>query len=240
MIEIKNLKKTYKSTGVTAVNDLTLSISPGSIYGLLGPNGAGKSTLIKCLVGIIKFEEGSIIVDGVNFQNDPTLVKEKIGFVPDEQTFYDNMTGNQFIDFIISFYSIDKGRAIENKNSLAKRFRIFDKLNDKISSYSHGMKQKISIIAALAHEPEIFVLDEPMTGLDPQSTHELKLIMNELVSNNKTVIFSSHVLDVVEKLCKRILIIDRGRLISDFNVEDLDTVYKDSSLEQFFLDVTNN
>ncbi len=236
MIEIKNLSKTYRSSGKRAVDNLTLTVEKGEIFGFLGPNGAGKSTTIKCITGIIDYEEGSIAIDGIDLKAHPEEAKRKIGFVADEHFLYESLTGRQYINFILDIFGIEQSVREEKINRYAEIFELSNHLDERLSSYSHGMKQKVNLISALSHDPEVFILDEPMTGLDPQATFNLKQLMQSLANEGKVVFFSSHVLEVVEKLCTKVAIIDEGRLIKICDMQEL----KDSrdTLEDLFLKLT--
>ncbi|MBQ8177835.1 MAG: ABC transporter ATP-binding protein [Clostridia bacterium] len=237
MIEIKNLSKTYRSSGKRAVDDLTLTVDKGEIFGFLGPNGAGKSTTIKCITGILDYEEGSIAIDGIDLKAKPEEAKKKIGYVADEHFLYEGLTGRQYINFILDIFGVTQEVREEKINRYAEIFELSDKLDNRISSYSHGMKQKVNLIAALSHDPEVFILDEPMTGLDPQATFKLKQLMQTIAKEGKVVFFSSHVLEVVEKLCTKVAIIDDGKLVKVCDMQEL----KDSrdSLEDLFLKLTS-
>ncbi|MDR3185466.1 MAG: ABC transporter ATP-binding protein [Christensenellaceae bacterium] len=238
MIEISNLTKTYANSQKKAVNNISFTVSDGEIFGFLGPNGAGKSTTIKCITGILGYDSGSILINGMNLKDDPIATKKKIGYVPDEHIIYDALTCFQYLNFICNVFEIDESKRLDKINKYATDFEMDDKLGMRIAALSHGMKQKLSIIAALIHDPEVFILDEPMTGLDPKSSFKLKLIMNEYVSQGKTVFFSSHVLDVVEKICTEIAIIDKGRLITICDLKDLEA-RSDLTLENLFLNLTS-
>ena len=238
MIKISNLTKCYGASDVKAVDNISLEAKGGEIVGFLGPNGAGKSTTIKCLTGILPFREGNISVCGIDIADDPVGVKMKIGFVPDEHVIYDGLTGLEYINFICDIFNVPSDVRQERISHYAKAFSMEEKLGIQISKYSHGMKQKISLISALAHDPDIFILDEPMTGLDPQSSYALKQIMIDFAKQGKLVFFSSHVLEVVEKICSRIFIIDKGRLVAEFTIEELREKRSDLSLEDFFLNIT--
>ena len=237
MIEISNLSKTYRSSGKKAVDNLTLTAKSGEIYGFLGPNGAGKSTTIKCLTGILGYEEGTIKIDGVDLKENPVLAKSKIGYIADEHFLYEGLTGRQYINFVLDIFGVDGAIREKKINEFADIFEMTSHLDEKVNSYSHGMKQKISLIATLAHDPKVFILDEPMTGLDPESTFNLKKIMQKMAEEGKVVFFSSHVLDVVEKLCTKVGIIDNGKLIAEYDVNELKD--NDKSLEDTFLKLTS-
>lgn len=238
MIEINGLSKTYKGTGRKALDSLCLTVKDGEIFGFLGPNGAGKSTAIKCITGILSFEEGSVKIGGVSMSDDPVGAKKRIGYVPDEHLLYEGLTGRQYIDFISDIYGVSRARRAELTDKYASDFGLKDRLDETISDYSHGMKQKIAVIAALVHEPEVFILDEPMLGLDPKSAYVLKKTMRDYADSGKTVFFSSHILEVVEKICDRVAIIDGGKLIAVCDMQELKEKRSDLSLEQLFLTLT--
>ncbi|MCL2631229.1 MAG: ABC transporter ATP-binding protein [Firmicutes bacterium] len=236
MIEISNLTKIYKSNNFKAVDDISLTVNSGEIFGFLGPNGAGKSTTIKCITGILSYDKGSIRLNGNEISENPIEAKKRIGFVPDEHVIYDGLTGYQYINFICNVFGVDIKIREERIKEYAVLFSMEEKLKDKIASYSHGMKQKISLISALVHEPEIFILDEPMTGLDPQSSFNLKTLMQSYAKAGKTVFFSSHILEVVEKLCTKVAIINKGKIAKVF---DLSAERGGKSLEEMFLEITS-
>ncbi len=239
MIEINHLSKKYAKSNYYAVKDLSLTVNSGEIFGFLGPNGAGKSTTIKCLTGILPFEEGTITVGGVNCKDDPIAAKRKIAYVADEHILYEYLTGLQYVNFIADIFGVSERDRKERTEKYASIFEMTDKIKDKISSYSHGMKQKISIIAGLVHDPEVWILDEPLTGLDPKSGFQVKQLMREFAAQGKTVFFSSHVLDVVEKLCSRVAIIDKGTLVTVCNMEELQERKNNINLETLFLQLTD-
>lgn len=238
MIEIDGLSKSYKGSGRLALDSLSLTVNNGEIFGFLGPNGAGKSTAIKCMTGILSFTQGTVKICGVDMNADPVGAKKKIGYVPDEHLLYEGLTGRQYVNFISDIFGVDKSRREELTKKYADEFGLSDRLDETISNYSHGMKQKIAVIAALVHEPDIFILDEPMLGLDPKSAYILKKTMREYADNGKTVFFSSHILEVVEKICDRVAIIDGGKLIAVCDIQELKEKRSDMSLEQLFLTLT--
>ncbi|MCK4541608.1 MAG: ABC transporter ATP-binding protein [Spirochaetales bacterium] len=240
MIELKNLSKSYQNGKVKAVRHLDLTVKPGDVFGFLGPNGAGKSTTIKMMVGLLQSDNGSIQMNGIDISWDPLGIKKIIGYVPDEPILYDKMRGSAFLAFIADIFEVP-GEKREKIKNLAKDFELSDALDDLISSYSHGMKQKLSIIAALLHDPEIFILDEPIVGLDPRSSFLLKEKMRRHAEEGKTVFFSTHVMEVAEKLCDRVGIIHHGRMIAVGPLEELKTQSRNShdSLEQLFLELTD-
>lgn len=232
MLEIKNLKKVYKG-GKVAVNGLSLNVDSGDIYGFIGHNGAGKSTTIKCIVGILDFDEGDIFIDGMSIKSMPLECKRAFAYIPDNPDLYDYMTGVQYLEFIGNVFKIggDELRSLVNK--YAEAFEISKNLGDLISSYSHGMKQKLAIISALIHKPKIMIMDEPFVGLDPKATYILKCEMNEICKAGGAIFFSTHVLDVAQKLCNKIAIIKDGKLIVSGVTQE---VLGDKSLEQIFLE----
>lgn len=237
MIKLDHVTKYYAKSDVAAVDDLSLEINGGEIFGFLGPNGAGKSTTIKMLTGILTPSEGTIEIDGINLAENSIAAKSVIGYVPDNHETYETLKGIEYLNFIGTMYGV-KGDVLQERiDEYAKLFSLTDALPNLISSYSHGMKQKLMVIAALIHEPKVFVLDEPLTGLDPQSAFELKQLMRRYADKGNTVFFSSHVIDVVEKVCDRIGIINKGKLVA---VDTLENIRKDEnvSLESLFLTIT--
>lgn len=232
MLEIKHYSKAY-GKGKKAAEDVCLTVESGDIYGFIGHNGAGKSTTIRAVVGVLDFTEGEIFIDGHSVKDEPTECKKITAYIPDNPDLYENLTGIQYLNFVADVFKIS---AAERKESIKKYgdiFEITDSLGDLISSYSHGMKQKVAIISALIHKPKLLVLDEPFVGLDPKATFTLKEIMREMCENGTAVFFSTHVLDVAEKLCNKIAIIKQGRIIASGNMEELT---KGHSLEETFLE----
>ena len=231
MIEIKNFSKSYVK-GAKAVDDLSLTISDGDLCAFVGLNGAGKSTTIKALMGILPFEEGEILIDGKNIKSNPVEIKKEMAYVPDNPEVYAFMKGIDYIKFILSIY----GTPFDEKEmeDFAKELGIYNALGDLVSSYSHGMKQKIVLLAAFLHHPKILVLDEPFVGLDPKATHILKEKMKSYTEAGNTIFFSTHVLEVAEKLCNKVAIINKGKLVASGTMED---VIKDNSLENVFLEI---
>lgn len=239
MIKLYNVSKTYAKSQTKAVEDLTLEIKAGEIFGFLGPNGAGKSTTIKMITGILTPDCGTIEIDGINVAEKPIAAKSLIGFVPDNHETYETLKGIEYLNFIGTMYSVDTATLKSRVEEYAKLFDLTDALPNVISSYSHGMKQKLMVIAALIHEPKVWILDEPLTGLDPQAAYQLKQLMRKQADMGNTVFFSSHVIDVVEKVCDRIGIINHGKLVA---VDTLDNIRADSkvSLESIFLTITSD
>ena len=236
VLQIKNLTKTYPG-GKVAVKDLSLDIEPGDIYGFIGHNGAGKTTAIKCVTGIIGFEKGEIYIDGISIKEDSQKTKSIIAYIPDNPDLYDYLTGIQYLNFIADVFEVDKETRNNRIEKYGKLFEIYGDLGSLISSYSHGMKQKLAIISALIHQPKLLILDEPFVGLDPVATIKLKEIMHELCSMGSAIFFSTHVLDVAEKLCNKIAIIKKGELIASGKIEELT---EGKSLEDVFMEVVTN
>lgn len=238
MLEIKNLSKSYGNSLVKAVDDLSISLKAGEIYGFLGSNGAGKSTTIKSLVGIYPFQHGDILINGISIKTDPLNAKKQIGYVSDNHAVFERLTGREYVNHIANLYKVDLTLAEERANRLLKIFKLEEAYNRPIKSYSHGMKQKISVIAALVNNPKLWVLDEPLTGLDPQSSYQLKQVMKQHAKEGNTVFFSSHILDVVENLCDRCCIIEKGKLQGVYDLKELKATGQ--SLEEIFMRVTGN
>lgn len=234
MLEINGLTKTYKG-GKKAVDNVSLHVDSGDIFGFIGHNGAGKSTTIRCIVGVLGFDEGDIFVDGVSVRDNPLEAKKRIAYIPDNPDIYDYLTGIQYLTFIADIFDIPKSARGERIDRYAKAFEIEGDLGRLISSYSHGMKQKLCLIGALIHEPKLLVLDEPFVGLDPKSAHTLKEFMRETCSNGGAIFFSTHVLPVAETLCNRIAVIKSGRIIAQ---GDTAKIKGDFSLENVFLELT--
>ena len=232
MLEIKNLSKNYGDR--KALDNLSLKIENGEIYGFIGHNGAGKTTTVKCVVGILDFSEGSIFIDGKNIKEDPIGCKKEIAYIPDNPDLYNFMTGVEYLNFIGSIFGLTKAQLDERVEKYATLFEIKDDLANAISEYSHGMKQKLAIISALIHNPKLLIMDEPFVGLDPIASHRLKEIMRSICSNGGAIFFSTHVLEVAERLCDKIAIIKGGKLIKSGTVEE---VKGDSSLESVFLEL---
>lgn len=240
MIEFKNVCKSYVE-GKNAVDNLNLTIEDGEIFGFLGPNGAGKTTTIKMLTGILEASEGEILISGKDINKESIEAKKNFGYVPDNPDVFLRLTGYEYLNFMSDIYDLSTKERKEKIEFLAKKFEIIDNLNEKISSYSHGMRQKIVVIGALIHAPKNWIMDEPMTGLDPKSAHILKDMMKEHARNGNSVFFSTHVLEVAEKLCDRIGIINKGKLVALGTVEEIKKKFsEDSSLENIFLEITEN
>lgn len=240
MIKINNVTKKYGKTFI-AVNNLKLDIKAGEIFGFIGPNGAGKTTTIKMMTGVTNADNGSIKIDGTDIELDPLTAKKKFGFVPDNPDMFLRLKGIEYLNFISDLYDVPKDKRNELIKNLAQEFEIYDALNDQIQTYSHGMRQKIVLIGALIHDPKVWILDEPLTGLDPKSSYKLKEMMKEHVKKGNVVFFSTHVLEVAEKLCDRIGIIKKGNLVFEGTLEQLKKKYKSKqSLENIFLEITKD
>jgi ABC-2 type transport system ATP-binding protein len=238
VIKISNLSKSYNRSGVKAVDNLNLHVKAGEIFGFLGPNGAGKTTTIKMMVGLLNPDEGSIIINGFDNQKDPIGAKRSIGYVPDSPMVYDRLTGLEYLDFMASVYQVPSDVKRERIDYFLDMFGLADAANDLIKSYSHGMKQKIVLTGALIHNPALWIMDEPMVGLDPRSSHLLKELMREHCDRGNTVFFSTHILEVAERLCDRIGIIHKGRLIAIGTLEELRHGEQAETLENIFLELT--
>ena len=230
MLEIKNLTKAYGEK--KAVDDVSLHIQKGEIYGFIGHNGAGKTTTLKACCGLLDFEKGEIYVDGVSIKENPLTCKQKIAYIPDNPDLYAFMTGVQYLQFVADVYKVESGARQEKIHKYADLFELTESLAMLIGAYSHGMKQKLALIAALMHEPKLMIMDEPFVGLDPKAAHTVKQIMRELCDKGSAIFFSTHVLEVAEKLCDKVAIIKEGKLIASGTMEE---VIGDTSLEDVFL-----
>ncbi len=232
MLRIEHLTKEYGDK--KAVDDLSLHISPGEIYGFIGHNGAGKTTTLKSVVGILQFEKGEIYVDGKSIKTNPLECKREIAYIPDNPDLYDYMTGIKYLNFIADIFGIKPDVRMEKIRKYAELLVLTDDLAQPISAYSHGMKQKLAIISAWLHDPRLVIMDEPFVGLDPVASHQLKGMMREICQNGGAIFFSTHVLEVAEKLCDKVAIIKGGRLIRCGTMEE---VKGDDSLEEVFLEL---
>lgn len=240
MIEITNVSKSYNGS-TYAVKDLSLSVPCGEIFGFLGPNGAGKSTTIKMITGIHGVDKGTITINGIDIMKNPMEAKRTFGYVPDSPDMFLRLKGIEYLNFMADMYEVPKEVRQERIESLAKKFDLYNALSDQIQSYSHGMRQKIVIIGVLVHEPDVWILDEPLTGLDPKSAYILKEMMREHADKGKIVFFSTHVLEVAEKLCDRVAIINKGNLQFKGNLDEMRDHFKSNeSLEKMFLEMTGN
>ena len=232
MIEIKNVTKKYGDN--VALNNVSFKVDDGCVFAFIGHNGAGKTTLIKAITGIHDFDEGDILINGKSIKKDAIECKKEMAFVPDNPELYENMKAIDFINFICDMYEVDYVTRKNNINKYAKMFEMEDHLNETIDSFSHGMKQKIALISALSHNPQILIMDEPFVGLDPKAVFDIKQVMNEMVKEGKTIFFSTHILDVAEKLCSKVAIIKQGKLVK---VGTMKEIKGDKSLEKVFLEL---
>lgn len=240
MLNIEGVSKIYDG-GVRAVNDLSLSIDDGEIFGFIGPNGAGKTTTIKMIVGLLKPDEGKVVIDGIDMWESPLEAKSLISYVPDQPVVYDKLTGIEYLNFIGDIYKVESSIRKERIDRYTKLFDIDKDLKKLLEEYSHGMKQKLLLTAALLHDPKLLILDEPMVGLDPKSAYNLKELMKERCREGKSVFFSTHVLEVAENLCDKIGIIVKGNILKTGKVADLKAGFReDESLEGIFLELTEN
>ena len=232
MLKIEHLTKKYGDKA--AVDDLSLHIRPGEIYGFIGHNGAGKTTTLKSIVGILKFDEGEISVNGISIKDSPLEAKKIIGYIPDDPELYDFMSGIQYLDFVADIFGVGADKRAEMIKKYGDVFEITENLGQNISEYSHGMKQKLAIISTWLHEPKLILMDEPFVGLDPKASHILKDMMREVCDSGGAIFFSTHVLDVAEKLCDKVAVIKNGRLVTHGSMEE---VKGDKSLESVFLEL---
>ena len=232
MIEIKNVTKKYGDK--KAVDNVSFTVNDGDIFAFIGHNGAGKTTLIKSIVGIHDFDEGEILIDGLSIKESPVECKKLMAFVPDNPETYEHMKAIDYINFICDMYEVDTETREKNIKKYAKLFEMEDKLGDTIDSYSHGMKQKVVLISALAHNPKILIMDEPFVGLDPKAVFDIKEVLNEMVKEGKIVFYSTHILDVAEKLCSRVAIIKNGKLLKAGSMKE---IKGDKSLEKVFMEL---
>ncbi len=234
MLKIINFSKSYKNDK-KAVDQLNLEVESGDIFGFIGHNGAGKTTTIRAIVGVLDFEEGDILVDGISIKKEPVVCKQKMAYIPDNPDLYEHLTGIAYLNFVGDIYQVSKTEREVLIKQYADAFEITTNLGDSISSYSHGMKQKLALIAALIHKPRLLVLDEPFVGLDPKAAHTLKTIMADICRKGGAIFFSTHVLEVAEKLCNKIAIIKGGRLVSCGTTQE---VKGNNSLEDVFMELT--
>ena len=236
MLEIRNLVKIYNGD-FKAVDDVSLTIEDGEIFGFIGPNGAGKTTTIKSVVGLIEYEGGQIVMDGLDVAKNRNKVKSQIAYIPDNPEIYDNLTGIQYLNFVGDICGLEKDARIKDIEKYADMFGITKNLGDLVSSYSHGMKQKLALISAFIRHPKLLILDEPFVGLDPKASHDVKEVMKKMCEEGNSVFFSTHVLEVAEKLCNKVAIINHGKIVASGTMEE---VKGSSSLEEVFLSIANN
>ena len=232
MIEIKNVTKKYGDK--KALDNVSFKVEDGDIFAFIGHNGAGKTTLIKAIVGIHDFDEGDILIEGMSIKDKPVECKKLMAFVPDNPETYEHMKAIDYINFICDMYEVDSDTREKNIKKYSKLFGMEDKLNDTIDSYSHGMKQKVVLISALAHDPKILIMDEPFVGLDPKAVFDIKEVLNEMVKEKKIVFYSTHILDVAEKLCSRVAIIKQGKIVKSGSMKE---IKGDKSLENVFMEL---
>lgn len=236
MLAIKNLSKSY-SKGKNAVDDISIEVKPGEIFGFIGHNGAGKTTTIKAIVGILDFEKGTILINGNDIKRDPIKCKRDIAYIPDNPDLYNYLTGIQYLNFIGDIFEVSKLEREKLIKRYGDAFEITKNFGDLISSYSHGMKQKLALISALIHKPKLLILDEPFVGLDPKAAHTLKVIMREICDKGGAIFFSTHVLEVAEKLCDKVAIIKLGKIVALGTTEQ---IKGDGSLEEIFMELIDN
>lgn len=240
MLKLSNVSKTYRGSGVPAVRDLSLEVRPGEIFGFLGPNGAGKTTTIKMIVGLLLPDKGTITLDGIDVVKEPVRAKREIGYVPDNPDLYERVTGLEYLNFIADAFQVPPEERRRRISELLEMFELEHAIRDLVSSYSHGMKQKLALTGALLHNPKLFILDEPMVGLDPKSAKLFKDLMRSHCDKGNAVFFSTHILEVAERLCDRVGIIKKGQLIACGTMEELraQRASADESLEEIFLELT--
>ena len=243
MLELSNLVKSYSKGKVRAVDGLSLTVERGEIFGFIGPNGAGKTTTIKMIAGILRPDSGSVVINGMNLKEQPLAARRQVGYVPDSSTIYERLTGMEYLRFNADVYDVPQDKRKQALDKYLPMFSLEKAVYDQIRSYSHGMRQKLMVTAALLHNPPLWLLDEPLTGLDPKSAHFLKQEMRAHCNEGNTVFFSTHVLEVAEKLCDRIAIINHGKILAVGTLDELrnDPSLKqtgDSSLESIFLTLT--
>lgn len=238
MIQFEHVIKQYGKGGTKAVDDLSLQVGKGKIYGFIGPNGAGKTTTIRLLTGILQPTSGRVLIGGKDMAKEPMEAKRLIGFVPDSHEMYDRLTGMEYLNFMADIYGVGRAERKAHIEKYLSLFELEEAAGDQIRSYSRGMRQKLTVIGALIHHPPVWVLDEPMVGLDPRAAHLLKQEMRRHCDEGHTVFFSTHVLEVAEKLCDEIAIIDKGHLVAKGTLEDLRSGESGASLEQLFLSMT--
>ena len=239
MLSIRGISKSYQKGSIKAVDGVDLEIRDGEIFGFLGPNGAGKTTTIKMVVGLLRPDSGHITVDGIDVWSEPIAAKTRVGYVPDEPDLYQKLTGLEYLNFIADVWRVPAGVRATRMNELLDTFELRSAIGDLVQGYSHGMKQKLAVIAAMLHDPSLFILDEPMTGLDPRASHLLKELMRQHCDRGKAVFFSTHILEVAERLCDRLAIINRGRIVAVGTMAELrGQAAGQSSLEDIFLELT--
>ena len=237
MLRIEHLTKQYSGKDQKAVDDLTLHIQPGEIYGFIGHNGAGKTTTLKSCAGILRFDAGEIFIDGISLKENPIECKRRMAYIPDNPDLYEFLSGVQYLNFVADVYKVSAADREQRIARYADALELTDDLAGKINSYSHGMKQKLAVISALIHEPKLLMMDEPFVGLDPKAAHTVKLLMRQFCDNGGAIFFSTHVLEVAEKLCDKVAIIRGGKLVT---CGDTETVRGNESLEDVFLELVED
>ena len=241
MIEVLGVSKSYNRGALKALSQVDLTVNNGEIFGFLGPNGAGKTTLIKILTGILNADQGQVLINGIDIRKGADRGKLQIGYVPDDPNLFSRLTGSDYLKFMADMYQVSKETRQKEIPKLLERFDMTAAVGDLLQSYSHGMKQKIIVIGALLHQPPVWILDEPMTGLDPKSSFSLKEMMREHADAGNTVFFSTHVLDVAEKICDRMAIINKGKMIFQGTMDEIHRHFRENqSLENIFLELTEN
>ena len=240
MLNLSNVSKTYGNNTVKAVDSINLEVASGQILGFIGPNGAGKTTAIKMITGILKPDEGNITVNGNDISIDPLAAKQSFGYVPDSPDMFLRLKGLEYLNFMGDMYQVDEATRQEKITSMGETFEMTGALSGRIQSYSHGMRQKIIIMGALMHNPAVWILDEPLTGLDPRSSFQLKEMMRKHADAGNCVFFSTHMLEVAEKLCDKIALINKGKIIFSGELEELKDKHNQLSLEEIFMEVTAN
>lgn len=239
MIELSNVSKSYKNSDSKAVDNVSVTVEDGKVFGFIGPNGAGKTTTIKLICGILNVDQGGVVINGFDMKKQPIKAKQMIGYVPDEFEMYDRLTGYQYLHFIADMYLVSKNDRNQRIVYYSELFGLVDALSQKIRSYSRGMKKKLSVIGALIHDPQVLLLDEPMTGLDPNAAFKLKEVISEFCSKGKTVFYSTHVLDVAEKICEDIVLINHGKIVAAGDMKQLIEESEVNTLEEYFIKLTN-
>ena len=240
MLKLSNVSKTYGNNTVKAVDNISLEVKSGQILGFIGPNGAGKTTAMKMITGILKPDDGVITINGHNISDEPLAAKQSFGYVPDSPDMFLRLKGMEYLNFMADMYQVDTASRQEKITNLAQTFEMTEALGARIQSYSHGMRQKVIIMGALMHNPAVWILDEPLTGLDPRSSFQLKEMMRQHAQAGNCVFFSTHMLEVAEKLCDKIALINKGRIIFFGELEEIKDRYNQLSLEEIFMEVTAN
>ena len=240
MLNLSNVSKTYGNNTIKAVDNISLEVKSGQILGFIGPNGAGKTTTMKMITGILKPDAGTILINGHNIGEDPLVAKQSFGYVPDSPDMFLRLKGMEYLNFMADMYQVDDTTRSSKITTMAQTFEMTGALSARIQSYSHGMRQKIIIMGALMHDPAVWILDEPLTGLDPRSSFQLKEMMRQHAQSGKCVLFSTHMLEVAEKLCDKIALINKGRIIFSGELEELKAQHNQLSLEEIFMEVTAN